>query len=531
MVSAMKKDNLTFTLIKLLKSLKIPVTQTSIIRELERHPDYPSFSAISDLLSLWNIPHGAFRIESKDVESIPLPFLAHLSSKGGEFAVVNGITESSITLSNERWDNYTITRVEFSHLFTGNIMVIEAGQDSGESQFYDKRKTELLKELRLPFFVSAFVLITILAILQYSSFLPNLNGQKVMLAIFKTGGLITSILLLIHSIDSNNFFVEHLCSIRKSNCNAILSSKAAKITEELSWSEVGFFYFAGTWIYFLFNSDSLAGVQVLAFLNVLCLPYSLYSIYYQSVIVKQWCIFCSIIQFIFWLEFLAFQPYFYQSLLVLNFSEASNLLISGTVPILLWMFIRPYMLKSQEIYALKTQLRKFKYNSSIFYKKMEEQVRYVLPNESDTIILGNEEAENVITIVSNPYCQPCAKAHKILEEWLSERDSFKVQIIFSTQNHRDDPRTKVAIHLHCLNDANNKALTERAIHDWYNQKQKKYQDWINTYPVNEVHAVNDFVKKQKDWCELAQIEVTPTIFLNGYAIPKPWQLEDIKYFI
>src|SRR5471030_1680876 len=128
-------------------------------------------------------------------------------------------------------------------------------------------------------------------------------------------------LLLMQSIDANNPFIQKLCGEDNKNCNAILSSKAAKINEFLSWSEVGFFYFAGTWLALLFNSAHIAMLQALAVLNIVALPYTFYSIHYQWRVAKQWCVFCCAVQALLWLEFFAFLPYLSQSLYNQDYKE------------------------------------------------------------------------------------------------------------------------------------------------------------------------------------------------------------------
>jgi len=38
------------------------------------------------------------------------------------------------------------------------------------------------------------------------------------------------------------------------------------------------------------------------------------------------------------------------------------------------------------------------------------------PENNVGLIIGNEDAQNEIIKVCNPYCEPCSKAHPILDE-------------------------------------------------------------------------------------------------------------------
>jgi len=336
--------------------------------------------------------------------------------------------------------------------------------------------------------------------------------------------------LLIQSIDASNPLVQNLCGLNsKNNCNAILKSEAAKVTSWLTWSEVGFFYFAGSLLTLVINPNSLT---VLAWINLFTLPYTVYSINYQYR-QKNWCILCCTIQVLLWLEFLTSIGFG-----LITFKQADltpyTLFLSlfcFLLPIATWAFLKPFFSKASQVSSLKQQLNKFKYNSELFIQALENQPHYAVPEDLMPIILGNPLAENIITMVSNPFCDPCAKAHQQLDEWLRQRNDLQLKIIFTTADHDDDEKTKMARHINALAKSNNMAFVENALSDWYAQTQKKYDTWAEQYPVSLNGDINKVTERQKAWCELAEIAFTPTILVNGYKLPEPYKLEDIKYLI
>src|SRR6202012_5749326 len=126
-------------------------------------------------------------------------------------------------------------------------------------------------------------------------------------------------------------------SEKKSSCNAILSSGAPKIFKWLTWSEVGFFYFAGTWLLPLFGGHSCAILQMLAVLNIISLPYTFYSIYYQARVAKEWCVLCCTVQGLLWLEFgVLVTIYPGLSLSAIPLAALSAVLICLLAPVILW---------------------------------------------------------------------------------------------------------------------------------------------------------------------------------------------------
>lgn len=337
-----------------------------------------------------------------------------------------------------------------------------------------------------------------------------------------------SLLLLAHSINANNPFVQNLCSLgNKNNCNAILKSPQAKVTDWLNWSEVGFFYYAGSFLALLLNPTS---IHLLAWMNIFCLLFTFWSISYQYK-TKNWCVLCCGIQVLLWVEFLGFitTPNAYKFVF-----ENSSLLFTAIlfmIPVVVWANIKPILWKAEQVKPLAQQLKKFKYNSNLFTQLLTNQARFSVTDDLMPITLGNPEASTIITMVSNLFCGPCAKAHQTIEQWLKNRDDLQLKIIFTTANHDDDKRTKVARHLSALSLSEDAEKIETALNDWYNQSEIKYDTWAEKYPVTIPIDTQKITERQKEWCELTEITETPTILINGYKLPEPYQLDDIKYLL
>jgi uncharacterized membrane protein len=524
----MEKDNPTLVLTRFMAALEIPVTRQSISDELGKHADYNSMLAFSDVLDRWNVPNVAYKLEFEELSDLPLPFIAFLSKR--QFGVVTQLDDSKVTVSHHKWANKVFTVDEFKKEYSGSVLVAEKDERSGEPDYGKKLRKQRMDDLRLPVFFTGAAILLVGFLLLQTNFINTLNIPIALLTLFKSTGVATTILLLIQSIDANNPLIQKLCGDDNKNCSAILSSKAAKVSEELSWSEAGFFYFAGTWLVLLFNSGHTPLIQALALLNIISLPYTFYSIYYQWRVAKQWCIFCCTVQALLWVEFFAFLPYLLQPFQIPNLAEWGSLVTGMLSPVLAWIVFKPFLLQSKQLAPLKKQLRTFKYNTDLFKKMLNEEIQYALPAEAHSLIIGNPEAEKIITMVANPYCQPCAKAHKALE-WMDHRDDVKLQVIFSTSAKEDDKKAEVAAHLLSIQSNGDAITVKRAMHDWYEQKQKNYEDWAKNFPAEKSPATATQLETQREWCKLAEISGTPTLFINGRRLPKNYQPEDLKYFI
>jgi uncharacterized membrane protein len=519
-----KHDNLEGVLRKLLAQLKIRVTYGTSDTCAHEHPEYPSILALSDCLSQWNIDNQTYKIESGDYdpEELLFPFVAHLREKGGRFILIHSISQSKVTYSDEQYQHLVMSEDELLKRWDGIALHAEKKEDSGEINYRQQYFYHFLRTLAVPASIILGIGIFVISAVSASFSVPDM-----LLALVKLLGTGIGILLLVQSIDNRNPLIQNLCGRGgRNDCNAILKSDAANITPWLSWSEVGFFYFAGSLLLLLIYPPS---VTVLAWLNVLALPYTVYSFSYQYR-QKNLCIFCCCVQVIFWLEFLinaASASYH------VNFPVALlyYLPISFLLPILIWHFLKPILQRSVQAEPLKQQLKNFKYNKSLFEKTLTSQVRYAVSNELMPIVLGNPAAETVVTMVSNPFCGPCARTHEILEELLAYRDDLQVKVIFATTGHNQAERTKVAGHLTSLNRLSDQSIVRNALSDWYKHQHKKYEAWIQKYSSDLDQEIYLAAKRQAEWCKMADITFTPTLLVNGYKLPHPYQAGDLRYLL
>jgi len=521
----MRQDNLTSVLAKFAKQLNFPIKYQAIYDELHIHPDYPSLLAISDVLETFNIPNAAFKIENDQLKDVPLPFIVH-NRFTKIFSTVNKIDSDNLFITDEQHDNFPVPRKQFDITFSGVVLTAEP------SAIASKSANRVFSTIKTPLLIGLALLILLAVLVFHTGYFNALTWQGIVLTVFKTAGLATSILLIIQSIDTNNPLIQKICTGGgKTDCNAILSSNAAKVFEGLTWSEVGLYYFAGTWLLLLFNGSSAAIWQALLFLNVVSLPYTVYSIYYQARVAKKWCVLCCTVQALLWLEFIPLLTGFHQPVLMPGIGVISSVFIAFAGPVIIWQLLKPLLLAQQQIDPLKKQLQATKFNLEVFNNLLTANSKFAQPGEDWSIVLGNVEADNIITMVTNPYCPPCASMHKLLDELLEQRKNLQARIVFTADNTDQDIKTPVARHLMTLHGLEDKSIVKNALNDWYTQKKKDYVNWAKNYPVELNETEYNKINKQNAWCNLVEIKGTPTVLLNGYVLPGQYQLSDLKYLL
>lgn len=524
----MEADRAAECLVKLLEQLRIPVARRSVYEELQKHPDHPSLLAFSDVLRSWGVPNGAYRVAADELRALPVPFLAHTATQGGEFRLIKRVDDGRITSEAQLHRPTEFTPDEFKQIFTGHVLVAGFKPEAGELNFRLNRRQERAQALRWPV-AGAGALVVALLLIAQSAGLRAGSWHIALLAAAKSTGLLVAIALLAQSLGSHNPLLERLCTGGKNrSCTSILASPAAKLTEEISWAEVGLLYFASSWLALIALGSSASILSFLALLTLLSMPFTGYSLYYQARVARQWCVLCCAVQAVLWVEFLAVYPYLAQPFRLPTPAEGSALMGCLLAPLVGWVFVKPYIVRAQQVEPLRQQLSAFKRNQRLFQTALAGQPRYELLPEAEAIRLGNREARNVITVVSNPSCPPCARTHRVLDQWLTQLPDLQVQVLFTVPGAEPDVRTQVASHLLSLSRHRPRVVRE-ALHGWYAEKAPAYDDWANQFPAEPEPRASEWLQKQREWCQKAAVVATPTILLNGRVLPKPYQLEDIRY--
>ncbi len=229
--------------------LGVQVPTAAIDSTLENHPEWPSLLCVSDSLNSWKLPHAAAKDEERRPEQLPVPFLAVTHHPERPFAIVTQVQENKITLFQENYKRTnTVSKESFLQQWTGVYMLAEPGAQSGLQAGQDNYKKGQGQK-----FITALAALAILCLLGFS-FMPHVQdavsfgsglGAATLFILFIAGIGISS-LLLWHETDKGNPLLQKVCTgIAKTNCNAILDSKASKLLAWLSWSEVGFFFCRG----------------------------------------------------------------------------------------------------------------------------------------------------------------------------------------------------------------------------------------------------------------------------------------------
>lgn len=520
------EENAISTLYALLKSIRARVTGATVRESLVLHPDFPSLLSLSDLLTDWKIENIALQLNTAEqLRELPLPCIAHLHKKGGWYVLVTALQGNRITYQDSADGNRTESLADFGEKWSGVVLLAEADEQSGERTYAEKRKQEKLAASRESFIVGGLVFIFLCTLAKVTGSFTVFDW---ILLLTKISGLILSTLLVAKQLGNQNKLTDRLCHLTsQTNCDDVLNSPAAKLWDWLSWTDVGLLYFAGG-LLTVFTASVLSELRPLLYgIAIFTLPYTVFSIYYQGFVLRKWCPLCLGVQGILLLEGMLaiiqisplpvlWQPYIFMLSVFL-------------LPMLIWILVRPLL-----IYRIKNrldheELMRLRRDPDLFRALLMQQPQMpVISTDMCPIMVGNPEAEHTVTMVTNPYCRPCARTHNELERLIEQNHNLNASIIFVCDG-TNGAATQVAVHMMSLVEQGRKLL---ALKEWYEQAEKNFDTWAQKYPIDSRRK--DWVSitnEHNDWCLLANIEVTPTLFIDGYHLPKQYQLEDLRWLI
>ncbi|MCF6168854.1 vitamin K epoxide reductase family protein [Lutibacter sp.] len=518
------------TLIYLLQHL---AKESNIIMDMDEarvqllsHPYYPSINSVTDLFNHFSIDNLAMRVDNnlETLSQIPNTFLAQVKEESGNQLVIVSKNKDDVELIYDKNKSKNLGVATFLKLWTGIILIIEKSE---KVKLPESTKISRVKNLVAftAFVVFGFIFLYVKpSIFQIIHF--ALSGI----------GLYISYLIVQHELGLHSKILDKFCSgqSKKTNCDAVLSSKGATIFGLFKLSDVGLVYFASLVVGWLFLAiNGFQSVLVIFMLSTLTVPFTFLSIYYQWRVVKSWCPLCLTVVSILWLQFGAL---FLETTLLKNVIvvDSSYLIFIASLLVVtsLWIFIQSLLKKEQQFQKLEIEYIKFKRNFTLFKAalNLNPLLDTTIPFTKE-IIFGNKEALLKLVIVTNPMCGYCKESHKLIENILkNENIDVQITIRFNVRPEDEESKgTKIAakiIELYHTTDKNNCLY---ALSDIYGEMDAK--TWLEKWGGDINKDYVETLKKEKEWCTNNKINFTPAILINGKQYPKEYDRMDFLYFI
>ena len=507
-------DNNTL-FIKILSELGIPYTKEFSSSLCEKYAWSNNMYGLSKLLNLYNISSVGILLTNKMavIADCSLPFVAEIS---GVLSLVKKIEKDVVIMDNGNGE-LVISLGEFLTTWSGRTLLISSYQDSAEPYYHTHIKDKhhnIISGIGLGISLSALLLLMF--------FKVNISVGIATTFILDLVGVITSFLYVKANATTSNLITDKICSLIQNNgCNTIDKYRVSRPFFNIALSEIAFAYFSSRLI-IAGIGDASHYTSFLFYVSIIALPVVAWSVWFQYTL-RTFCLLCLIIDFI--LLATAFVQFSWiDSPIIVSPSFVAVSLSFFALFIfitLAWHVYLDLIKRSDSINHNNRELNAIKLQFNVFLSVLHRNKRHENSERYSSFVLGELDSKHEITLLTNPYCPPCAQMHKRIKCLYAY---YRIRYVFTTFSSDSDAITQLFIAAYKANDKNVTSI----IDDWFEKGVEQRCDFFNQYKLDtESSDILDETARHKEWKEKCGFSKTPTILFDGYEIPQEYQIEDI----
>lgn len=259
---------------------------------------FPTIFGLTKLLQEYGVECAGLQLGDKDdISRLPLPFIAQ-TSEG--FVIVTAISADNAEYLSQGYPEKA-PLADLTDAMTGKVLVAFTSPQSVEPDYKSHRFTEIANSAKK--WILAACSIALFAYLFITNGLYA-RVSTILLVAINLAGVYISTLLIQKSAHIKSRHADAVCSVvQAGGCDDVLSTDASKFFGIFGWSEVGFAYFSVSLMCLLLFP---AHINDLALCNIICLPFSFWSVWFQKFRAHAWCTLCLCVQTMLWLLFFCY---------------------------------------------------------------------------------------------------------------------------------------------------------------------------------------------------------------------------------
>lgn len=299
---------------------------------------------------------------------------------------------------------------DFKKESTGVIMQIYPEESSKEPNYRVHKRTENIGMVE--YVCMGLLFLLLLAVLGLGNCVSTIS---IAFMLTNMTGAAISYLIIRKTLNYDSALADKICQMSKTaTCNDVLQSKAAKLFNRYGWGEIGLGYFAVSAV-LAFAVPCLT--NVLSIYSVIGMLFPFWSLWYQKFKARHWCPLCLCTLIVLITQgFIGCYSLSNRGIHI-DMGTIQGFIMVGVAYALSIMAICKFvdLLRSRnEAMQMKYKLAQIKYKPTIIAALLSKEKSFDCSEKSSRIVFGNKDANYKLTIMSNPYCQPCAEMHSKL---------------------------------------------------------------------------------------------------------------------
>lgn len=492
---------------------------------LESHPDRFAVNVVTDALDELQIVNAAMIIEPAQLEEVPLPILAVANISGqSQYVYIKKIENQVITVVDELLQVVQYDVSSFRQMMDGVIIAIEK-----ENHKHLQIKQAFQKIW--PLLLFTFSAIAGLLWMKYQSDSPISylvyglccllgTGLSLLIIEFERGGIMLN----------KNFCEDG----RNISCSTVLSSAGSELVRGLKLIDIAIIYFVGQLMVMTlllpFGINDLSRMILLnSSMGLLIIPY---SIYYQVIKIKKWCILCllmigiMIVQF-----FVAYWGVEDSGKLSVNYSLLPLVMVSYALITALWFTYKRQWEKADKSKHNELIAYSFKRNYHFFNAYYRQLPNLDFSGWQTNCYSGKKDAPLQLVVVKNLYCEPCEKTFIALKKLESDSPDLNICISYTFHFKDETDNRFLAAERIMHAAATHPGQLNQILTDWYTLKDEEKFTTLYPYQHNTSDLIQGMLISQLLFRQRNGISLTPGLILNGKLLPEIYTIGDIKWLL
>lgn len=510
------------TVYKWLRSLKLPISRNYLFELLTSHPDYPSLLSITDVLDGLGIENITAVIDKASLGEIDTPLLAHMQE--GEFRLIKPGKSAGKSADDfyTRWDGIVLAAEATS-------ILNEAGRKAFAKQ---RRRTIFFYAL-----LASALTFTAMIVLSAASLIHSL------LIVSDVVGVVVAVLIVRKDMGISDGPEGSFCfGGDPDDCNAVIRSTTNGLPSWIRWSDAGLIFFTGHFFLLTLPAAGYSTAVTLGICRMLAVGamlFVVYSIYYQWRVLRKWCFLCLVTCCLLCFQFFCLSGQDAMWGNPFTREGMAAFCIFFTV-MLVWLLSGPVIKENTELRRKIAEKLRFKNDVDTFLPLAERQRRVDTSPFMHELEMGKPGAQVQVLVGCNPYCNPCARAHRVLHG-LAERFEGRVSIVtrFDIKlNPENDRKCQAAGHILTAafgpdQGGGDPKHIMQVLDDWFSSMNAG--EFCKAYGISSMPVFQDTLLKTLElhqaWSEASNISFTPTIFINGCELPEKYSVDDLPILI
>lgn len=498
--------------IRFLKVYNIRFTRPYIDDLFSSSPAPASFWTLKNMLCRYSIDSECVHFNKREINDEMAPLFVIYN---GDIIIVTGCDDRNLQAIGVSGTKMVISMESFIQHWDGNAVVAYVGENSCEP-CYDSHKNRVFVNAVKNIVVTLAILLLSIGIVQ--SFIENSDSVSLIILFLNIIGSIVSILLLMRKNGFSNNITNVLCKHGTVlDCDSVITSNQSRVFGLFDLSELCAAFYVTNTIYLVHSRDYMP--EIYFFIRT-AFPITIWSVFVQAFRLKHWCTLCLSASCLVWLN--AALILFSSMPKTVVWSKLFYVCASYLIILLVFNKISALHRKINDGVRLRKEFNGLRYSEQVLSCTLRNApIRDMVGVDKYGIQLGDDDCDITITVISNPFCRPCAQMHKRLNEIINS--SIRIQYLFIglTDRIMEINRYLTAAY-HIYGDK----VAWKLLTDWF-ETGNKCPDFFNKLNldindmtiIEETYAVNEWIRR-------GNFVGTPTVLVNGKEVQWPYAVED-----